>query len=84
MDILPEQHIERLVPRQKMGETPEAQKIQADQELNLKGKVCPYTFVGSMFLEEMEVGEVLRTIIDYAPSRTQEFDKRGVRNSCGQ
>ena len=43
--------------------------IRADQELNLKGKVCPYTFIESMMaLEEMKIGEVLRVIVDYAPS----------------
>jgi tRNA 2-thiouridine synthesizing protein A len=43
--------------------------VHVDRELNLKGKVCPYTFVESMLaLEEMEIGEVLRVIIDYAPS----------------
>ena len=45
----------------------ETQKI--DKELNLKGKICPYTFIESMLaLEEMEVGEVLRVIVDYAPA----------------
>jgi TusA-related sulfurtransferase len=69
MDMLPEQQIERPVPLQKMGEKPDAQKIQVDQELNLKGKICPYTFVESMLaLEEMEIGQVLRVIVDYAPS----------------
>ncbi len=69
MDMLLEQQIERPVPRQEMGETPNVQKIQVDQELNLKGKVCPYTFVESMLaLEEMEIGQVLRVIVDYAPS----------------
>ena len=39
---------------------------QIDRELNLKGKVCPYTFVESMLvLEEMEIGEVLRIIVDF-------------------
>jgi tRNA 2-thiouridine synthesizing protein A len=67
--MLPEQQIERTVPRQKIGDTPNAQEIQVDQELNLKGKVCPYTFVESMLaLEEMEIGQVLRVIVDYAPS----------------
>ena len=43
--------------------------IYVDKELNLKGKVCPYTFVESMLaLEEMGVGEVLRVIVDYAPA----------------
>jgi len=69
MDMLPEEQIERPVPRQEIGETSNAQKIQVDQELNLKGKVCPYTFVESMLaLEEMEIGQVLRVIVDYAPS----------------
>ena len=38
-------------------------------EINLKGEVCPYTFVKSLLaLEEMEVGQVLRIIVDYLPS----------------
>ncbi|HSB04832.1 MAG TPA: sulfurtransferase TusA family protein [Thermodesulfobacteriota bacterium] len=45
----------------------EIEKI--DKELNLKGKICPYTFIESMLaLEEMKVGEVLRVIVDYAPA----------------
>ncbi len=45
----------------------ETRKI--DKELNLKGKVCPYTFVESMLtLEEMKIGEVLRVIVDYLPA----------------
>ena len=40
-----------------------------DKELNLKGKICPYTFIESMLaLEEMNVGEVLRVIVDYPPA----------------
>jgi TusA-related sulfurtransferase len=36
-----------------------------DEELNLKGEVCPYTFVKSkLALEEMESGQVLRIIVD--------------------
>ena len=47
----------------------EGQKIQVDKELNLKGKVCPYTFIESMLaLEEMKTGEVLRVIVDYPPA----------------
>jgi tRNA 2-thiouridine synthesizing protein A len=43
------------------------QKI--DEEINLKGKICPYTFIESMLaLEEMKVGEVLRIIVDYPPA----------------
>jgi len=45
----------------------EAQEI--DRELNLKGKVCPYTFIESMLaLEEMKIGEVLRVVVDYPPA----------------
>ena len=47
-----------------MGGGVEARKI--DRELNLKGKVCPYTFIESMLtLEEMKIGEVLRVIVDF-------------------
>ncbi len=43
--------------------------VKADKKLNLKGKVCPYTFIESMLtLEEMKEGEVLQVIIDYPPS----------------
>lgn len=48
-------------------ETIDLMKI--DREINLKGEVCPYTFVKSLLtLEEMEVGQVLRVIVDYLPS----------------
>lgn len=50
-----------------LNKSPDVQKI--DKELNLKGKVCPYTFIESMLaLEEMEIGEVLRIIVDYPPA----------------
>jgi tRNA 2-thiouridine synthesizing protein A len=43
--------------------------IRSDQELNLKGKICPYTFIESMLaLEEMKPDEVLRVIVDYPPA----------------
>ena len=51
----------------KTNRSSEAQRF--DQELNLKGKICPYTFIESMLaLEEMRVGEVLRVIVDYPPA----------------
>ena len=35
------------------------------EPLDLKGEVCPYTFVKSkLALEEMESGQVLRVIVD--------------------
>ncbi len=50
-------------------ETLEGQKTQVDKELNLKGKVCPYTFLETMLvLEDMKIGEVLRVIVDYPPA----------------
>ncbi len=43
--------------------------VRVDREINLKGEVCPYTFVKSLLaLEEMEAGHVLRVIVDYLPS----------------
>ena len=43
--------------------------LPADKELNLKGKICPYTFIESMLaLEEMETNQVLRVIVDYPPA----------------
>lgn len=38
-------------------------------ELDLKGEVCPYTFVKTKLqLEEMESGDHLTVIFDYAPA----------------
>jgi TusA-related sulfurtransferase len=49
-----------------MGEKPE---VNVDKELDLKGEVCPYTFVRSkLALEEMEVGQALRVIVDHEPA----------------
>jgi tRNA 2-thiouridine synthesizing protein A len=40
-----------------------------DQELNLKGEVCPYTFVKTkLALEMMETGQVLQVIVDHLPA----------------
>jgi TusA-related sulfurtransferase len=40
-----------------------------DVELDLKGEVCPYTFVKSKLeMEEMEVGQVLRVVVDHRPA----------------
>ncbi len=45
------------------------QDIKVDRELDIRGEVCPFTFVKSkLVLEQMEEGEVLRVIIDYEPS----------------
>lgn len=46
-----------------------SEEIKADKELNIKGEVCPYTFVRSkLSLEEMEPGKVLKVIVDYPPA----------------
>ncbi len=38
-------------------------------ELDLRGDICPITFVKSkLALEEMETGALLRVIVDYLPS----------------
>jgi TusA-related sulfurtransferase len=45
------------------------QKIEVDKELNIKGEVCPYTFVKTkLTLETMEPGEVLKVIVDHVPA----------------
>ncbi len=39
------------------------------RHLDLKGEVCPYTFVKSkLIIEEMEVGEILEVCVDHAPA----------------
>lgn len=44
-------------------------EIKVDKELNIKGEVCPYTFVKTkLTLETMEPGEVLRVIVDHVPA----------------
>jgi len=53
--------------------------MEADQELDLKGEVCPYTFVKTkLALETMEPGQVLRVIVDHLPA--VENVPRSVRN----
>jgi len=43
--------------------------IQPDEEYDLRGEVCPYTFVKSkLALEEMDVGQVLKVILDHLPA----------------
>lgn len=52
-------------------ETEKREEIHIDEEANLKGEVCPYTFVMSkLALEELELGEVLRVIVDHEPAVT--------------
>lgn len=45
--------------------------LAADETFDLKGEVCPYTFVKSkLMLEMMEPGQVLQVIVDNAESAT--------------
>lgn len=45
------------------------ESVPIDRELNIKGEVCPYTFVRSkLALEEMDLGQVLRVVVDHEPA----------------
>jgi TusA-related sulfurtransferase len=42
------------------------EEIKVDKKINIKGLICPYTFVKSkLAVEDMEVGEVLEILLDY-------------------
>lgn len=42
-----------------------AAETSVDKELNLRGEVCPYTFVKSkLALEVMQAGQVLQVVVD--------------------
>ncbi len=41
----------------------------SDKTIDLKGEVCPYTFVKSkLALEEMELDQILEVIVDHEPA----------------
>lgn len=43
--------------------------VPIDVEMNLKGEVCPYTFVKSkLAIEDMEQGQILKVIVDHEPA----------------
>ena len=51
------------------------EELKADKTINIKGLVCPYTFVKSkLAIEDMEVGEVLEIILDY-PEASRSIPK---------
>lgn len=51
------------------NEMGEVNNLEIHKEINLKGKVCPYTFIETMLtLEEMNSEEILRVIVDYPPA----------------
>ncbi|HYA26549.1 MAG TPA: sulfurtransferase TusA family protein [Thermodesulfovibrionales bacterium] len=40
--------------------------IKIDKKINIKGLVCPYTFVKSkLAVEDMEVGQTIEILLDY-------------------
>ena len=44
-------------------------QLDVEKEIDIKGEVCPYTFVKTkLVLETMEPGEVLRVIVDHLPA----------------
>jgi TusA-related sulfurtransferase len=46
-----------------------ADEIKVDKTLDIKGQVCPYTFVRSkLTIEKMNLGEVLEIITDHKPA----------------
>jgi tRNA 2-thiouridine synthesizing protein A len=43
--------------------------IKADKTLDIKGQVCPYTFVRSkLAIEKMERGQILEIVTDHKPA----------------
>ncbi|HHN65928.1 MAG TPA: sulfurtransferase TusA family protein [Nitrospirae bacterium] len=49
--------------------------MKPDKSINIKGLICPYTFVKSkLAIEEMEVGQVLEIILDY-PEASRSIPK---------
>lgn len=46
-----------------------ARDVTPHRKIDLKGEVCPYTFVKSkLALEEMRVGEILEVVVDHEPA----------------
>lgn len=42
------------------------EEMRADKSINIKGLVCPYTFVkAKLAIESMEVGQILEILLDY-------------------
>jgi TusA-related sulfurtransferase len=56
-----------------------SQEARVDEELDLHGEICPYTFVKSkLALEEMATGQILRVVVDN-PSSAENVP-RSLRN----
>ena len=42
------------------------EEMRPDKSINIKGLVCPYTFVkAKLAIESMEVGQILEILLDY-------------------
>lgn len=58
--------------------------MKADRTIDIRGEVCPYTFVKSkLALEELESGQILEIILDHDPAvenvpRSMEADGHKV------
>ncbi|MBM3213879.1 sulfurtransferase TusA family protein [Candidatus Poribacteria bacterium] len=67
-------------------------ETRVDQELDLKGEICPYTFVKSkLAMENLAAGQVLRVLFDHEPavrnvSRSMEHEGHTVlaRGAVGE
>lgn len=43
--------------------------IKVNRKIDIRGEICPYTFVKSkLAIEELRSGQVLEIILDYAPA----------------
>ncbi|MFH1788316.1 MAG: sulfurtransferase TusA family protein [Candidatus Altiarchaeota archaeon] len=43
--------------------------MKPDKTLNIKGEVCPYTFVKSkLAIEDLKPGQILEVIVDHLPA----------------
>ena len=46
-----------------------ADDIKPDKTIDLKGQICPYTFVRSkLAVEKMQIGETIEIILDHKPA----------------
>lgn len=44
-------------------------KVKADKRIDIRGEVCPYTFIKSkLAIEQMESGQVLEVMVNHLPA----------------
>lgn len=52
-----------------MSRRAESKQIEANEVLDIRGEVCPFTFIETKLkLEEMKSGEILEVITDHEPA----------------